>query len=442
MKITLRLPKRTTPQKRYDESKTRFNLSLWGRQSGKTTGGYRKLLWKPLISRENGTYWHVLQTYAAADVVFDRFMRLIHPHKDMLLKYKNESERRVEILGGRNIFFKSGQNFEDLRTESLDGCVIDEARQQDPKLWSMVIYPMLAKSKGWGDLMSSTNGFDWLYDLKQAKATDPNWSVTVAPSWEAWWWTPEEVAEAKKNMADLEFRQEIGAEFVNLRSGKVYYAFSDANKTEQCPFAPGKWSPYHPIILGPDFNVTPMSWSIGQHAYEKWWWFDEVRLTDSNTMEAAKEFRDKVIVMKQEGWRAADPCIWICGDASGKSRSTKSNESDYDILKGVLKESGLTYKDMTPEANPSIKDRINAMNAQFKNAAGEASAFIHPINAKWLIHDLERVVWKSGSDFTLDPGKDKMLTHMSDGAGYPVAELTPVKSVRTVGKTRIISRAF
>ncbi len=440
--MSLEMPRRTPPQKRYDESTRRFNLSIWGRQSGKTTAGQRKLLWKPLISRENGTYWHILQTYAAADVVFDRYMRFVHPHKDHLVTYKNESERRVELIGGRNIFFKSGQNFEDLRTESLAGCVIDEARQQDPRLWPMIIFPMLSKSKGWADIMSSANGFDWLYDLKKAKEFDPNWGIIHAPSWEAWWWTPAEVAEAKKNMGDLEFRQEIGSEFVNLRSGKVYYAFTDANKTEQCPFAPGKWSPYHGLVLGPDFNVSPMSWALGQFAYEKWWWFDEVRLMDSNTLEAAKELRDKILIMKQEGWRASDPSLTICGDASGKSRSTKSNESDYDILKGVLKEANISYRDITPEANPSIKDRVNAMNAQMKNAAGEAAMFMHPTGAKWLIHDLERVVWKSGSDFTLDPGKEKLLTHMSDGAGYPVAMLTPVKSIRTVGKTRIIQRAF
>lgn len=440
MEITLEMPRRTPPQIKFDQSDKRFNLSIWGRQSGKTTSGYRKLLWKPLISRENSVYWHILQTYAAADVVFDRFMRFLHPHKDHLMIYKNESERRVELIGQRNIFFKSGQNFEDLRTESLDGVIIDEARQQSKELWTMVIFPMLAKTRGWADIMSSPNGYDWLFDLKKEKELDPNWGVIHAPSWDAWWWTPDQIAEAKKNMGELEFKQEIGAEFVNLRSGKVYYAFSDENKSMDCPFAPGLWSPYHGLVLGLDFNVSPMSWCLGQHCYEKYWWFDEIRLMDSNTMEAAKELRDKIMVMKHSGFRASDPMLTICGDASGKNRSTKSNESDFDILKGVLKEAGITFRDITPEANPSIKDRINAVNAQLKNAAGEKSMFVHPTNCKWLVHDLERVVWKNGADFTLDPGKDKMLTHMSDAIGYVCSELTPIKTVRKVGATKIITR--
>lgn len=440
MKITLEMPRRTPPQKQYDESTKQFNLSIWGRQSGKTTAGYRKLLWKPLVSREGGIYWHVLQTYSAARIVFRRYLKLLAPHKQHLIRNVNKSELSVELIGERTVFFKSGHNFEDLRTESLDGVIIDEARQQSPELWTMVIFPMLAKTNGWADLMSSPNGFDWLYDLKKDKENDPNWGVIHAPSSAAWWWTQAQIAEARKNMADLQFRQEIMAEFVNLRSGKVYYAFTDANKTASCPFAPGMWSPHHGLLLGLDFNVSPMSWILGQHAYGKYWWFDEIRLMDSNTMEAAKELVQKIQLMKDAGFRAAAPMVTICGDASGENRSTKSNESDYDILKGVLKDAGISYRDITPPANPSIKDRINAVNSQLRNAAGEVSMHFHPQYCKWAVHDLERVVWKSGSDFTLDPGKDKTLTHMSDALGYPCHVLTPVKSVRTIGKTRIISR--
>ena len=442
MNLTIKMPRRTPPQKRADESLARFNLSIWGRQSGKTTRGYRKLIWKPLQSRTNSVYWHILQTYAAADIVFDRYMRFIHPHKNMIMTYKNESERRIELIGNRNIFFKSGQNFEDLRTESLDGVVIDEARQQQKELWTMVVFPMLAKSNGWADIMTTPNGYDWIYDLKKDKESDPSWGVTHAPSWEAWWWSQDQINEAKKNMSELEFRQEIGAEFVNLRAGKVYYAFSDANKMSTCPWMKFQnFSPYHPVILGLDFNVNPMCWALGQYVYEKWWWFDEIRLTDSNTPEAARALRDKLILLKEQGHRPPDHDVIICGDASGNARSTKGNESDYEILKQVLKDAGIRFRNITPLANPSIKDRVNAVNAKCQSAGGDIGFFINPETCKWTVHDLERVVWKQGADFILDPGKDKMLTHASDAIGYPIAELSPVKIVSGRTKSVIIPRS-
>ncbi len=427
-------------QMQLHECTARFAIGSFGRQSGKSTCAINHLL-KKAWERPGTSYWFVSPTFPQARVMYRRLVGMLWSCRDVMVK-KNQTELRIKLINGSQIRFVSGEVMDNLRGETLDGCVIDEVREQHSDLWPMVIRPMLATTRGWCWFISTPSGFDHFYDLAQKAKDDPEWQLFTAPSTANPLFSLQEFEAAKKNMSEPQFAQEILAEFRSLLAGKVYFAFSDANKTETCPFSTGLWSPYHPVILGPDFNVSPMSWSISQHAYEKWWFFDEIRLTDSNTLEAAREFRDKMIVMKQNGWRAADPCVWICGDASGKSRSTKSNESDYDILKGVLKEAGITYRDMTPEANPSIKDRVNAFNAQLRNASGESSAFLHPTGAKWLAHDMERVLWKNGSDFTLDAGKDKMLTHMSDGAGYPVAMLTPVKSVRTVGKSRIISRSF
>lgn len=448
------MPSRTPAQRRFDESVRRFNLALWGRQSGKTTSGYRKLIWKPLqtVSQRPknhwAVYWHVLQTYASADVVFDRYQRMIHPYKSQILRYKNESERRIDLIGRNSIFFKSGDNFEDLRTESLAGCVIDEARQQKKELWSTVVFPMLAKARkmnpqlGWADILSSTNGFDWLYDLKKEKENDPSWGIITAPSWEAWWWPQEEVNEAKKNMSDLEFRQEIGAEFVNMRSGKVYHAFTDQNLRTTSPWFDDKiFSPYHPILLGLDFNVTPMHWTLGQEVNKFFYWFDEIHMENTNTSEAAKELAQKLLVLRDQGHRPADFDILLLGDASGNARSTKSNESDYEIIKQTLKAYGIRFRNLTPLANPSIKDRVNAVNARFKAASGDISMWVHPINCKKLVHDLERVVWKAGADFTLDPGRKKDLTHASDSIGYPVAELAPVKVISGRATMKVIPRS-
>lgn len=443
--IEIFLPRRTNPQKRFDQSTARFNLSLWGRQSGKTTAGIRKLLWKPLQREEDtrwATYWHVLQTYSAAEVAFERFNRFIHPHKESLVKYKNESERRIELIGKNNIFFKSGQNFEDLRTESLDGGIIDEARQQKKELLSMVMFPMLSKSKGWMDVMSSPNGFDWLYDLKKEKETDPSWNVIHAPSTEAWWWTPEEIAEAKKNMTDLEFRQEIMAEFVNLRTGKAYPSFSEKNYANSCPFMQDKpWSPYHSIVLGMDFNLSPMSWTFGQLSAEQWWWFDQIHLAGSHTLQAAHELRDRVFMLRALGYRGT-PELILCGDATGKATQRSSNQSDYDIVKQVLQSAGITFRDETPEANPSIKDRVNAVNIKCMNAVGEVQLWVNPQTCPHLVKDLERVAWKEGSDFVLDPGPKKDLGHASDSIGYPIYKLTPPKGVIGIPKMRIIQRVL
>lgn len=434
------MPRRTGPQKRYDESPKRFNLSLWGRQSGKTTAGYRKLFWKPLLGPRNVVYWHVLQTYSAARIAFRRYLRFVKPHKKWVIKSVNRAELSITLIGGRTVFFKSGHNFEDLRTESLAGVVVDEARQQKKELWSMVLFPMLAKSKGWADIMSSPNGFDWLYDLKVEKENDPSWNVIHAPSSEAWWWTQDEINEAKKNMTEMEFRQEIMAEFVNIRTGKVYVSWGEHNYSYDCPFLQDKpWSPHHSMILGLDFNLSPMSWTIGQLSADRWWWFDSIHLTSSHTLEAAKVLRDKVLEYKAQGYRA-EPNLVLCGDATGKATQRSSNKSDYDIVKAVLKEADITFRDETPDSNPSVKDRTNAVNVKCKDALGNISLWVHPTNCPHLVKDMDRVSWKEGADFLLDPGPKKDLTHDSDSIGYPIAHFTPPKLVGEVGRQRVIAR--
>lgn len=424
--------------------KTRFMVGSWGRQSGKSTGALNHILncaWK----NPNTRYWFVSPTYPQARVMYRRLVGMLWSCRDALVK-KNQTELRVKLLNGSEIRFVSGEVFDNLRGETLNGCVIDEVRDQHPDLWPMVIRPMLATTRGWCWFISTPNGFDHFYDLAQfgieGVTRDPAWSFMSAPSTANPLFTLEEFEAAKRNMAEAQFAQEILAEFRDLTSGKAYMTFGQHNLSETCPFMPDKlWSPYHSVVLGADFNLSPMSWHLGQLGYEQWWWFDEIHLINSHTMEAAEQLRDKLLMMIDQGFRA-DPHLIICGDATGKATQRTSNKSDYDILKMVLKDAGITYRDRTPESNPSVKDRVNSVNTKCKDASGATTLFMHPIYCPALKKDMERVVWKPGADFILHPGTDKMLTHASDSIGYPICELTPVKMVRARPKNIVIARGF
>lgn len=190
-----------------------------------------------------------------------------------------------------------------------------------------------------------------------------------------------------------------------------------------------------------DFNLSPMSWTLGQLAADQWWWFDEIYLENSHTMEAAKELRDRILLLKAHGFRG-NPDLVLCGDATGKATQRTSNQSDYDIVKAVLREANISFRDETPEANPSIKDRVNAVNMKCKDASGKVTLHVNKEKCPYLVKDLERVVWKPGADYVLDPGPQKKLTHPSDSIGYPVHCLTPPKVIRDVGKTRVIQRVL
>jgi hypothetical protein len=359
-----------------------------------------------------------LQTHTAAEIAFNRYIS-IFPKQSweyVWARRPNESEKTVFLTGGRAVTFKSGQNYEDLRAETLDGCIIDECRQQHKNLWPMIIRPMLAKYKGWCDFYSTPNGYDWFYDLNDEMASNPGeWADFHSPSWEAFWWTPEEIESARRSMTEPQFAQEIGAEFRNITSGQAYFNFHDANRVLHNPFAkPGEaWSVHLPIAVAMDFNVNPMAWTLGQHRVNEFYWGAEINLPNSNTPQAAKVLADAV--------RGHAAGIEIIGDASGKSRGTRAaaGETDYDIISNELRRANIKFRINTPDSNPLVKDRVNIMNVTLKDGDGKPHQFINAKNCPNLIKDLERVTTvESTGIFALDKTSDKTLTHASDGVGY------------------------
>jgi hypothetical protein len=406
------------PQQLIGNSSSRFNIAAWGRQSGKTTHGITKALYKPLQGRQGGVYWFIGQTNDAARIAFNRYLNFAKPFIFAI----NRSTHEAKLKNGATIFFKSGWNFEDLRMETLDGVIIDEYRQQHPELWPKIIRPMLTRRSGWADFLSTTNGFEHFYDLfNQAKDNPKEWSTFHAPSSSAWWWTDDELKSTRSTMSEDEYAQEIDAEFREMGKGKVYKNHSVDNQLLNNPFARtgDLWSPYLPIVIGLDFNVGQMCWELGQFKGEDFYFGDEISMKNTDTQEMCPLLIDKV--------KGHPPGVVIIGDATGKSRKTSAaGQTDYSIIMKALKEAGIPCKNLTPESNGLVKDRVNIVNGRLRAADGSVHLWYHPKNCKMLKKDLERVVWKGDSgEAILDKTKDPTLTHSSDAFGYPIVHYSP-----------------
>jgi hypothetical protein len=396
------------------------------------------------MARRDAVYWFILQTHSAAKVVYDRFLWQAR-QCPLLIEYKNGSDKLIRLDGNRNIFFKSGENYQDLRVETLDGVIIDEYRQQHPDLWPQVIRPMLGRRKGWADFLSTANGFDHFFDLYAKAENDQSgeWATFHSPSSEAWWWTPEEIASAKSDMSEAEFDQEIMSNFRDMTKDKVYRTHGPHNqwKTSLWPTNdPDKQvSDKLPIVIGLDFNLSPMAWHLGQCDRTKIYWFDEIHLPHSHTQEATQLLITKLLAIKDKGLLRAQPQLIVCGDATGSAgQRAAAAQSDYDIVLGGLKSAGFTIDNRTPSANPRVKDRINTMNTHLKAADGSVSFFYNPDTCPALKTDFDRVVWKA--DGVLSSGLKNELTHASDSVGYPTCVLLPLFNRLEVGNLRILVR--
>jgi hypothetical protein len=439
LKIQLYMPH--AAQLQVHESKARYRVVSFGRQAGKSTWGNNECL-KKAWEKPGTTYWFISPTYDQAKKQYRRLVGMLSPCWGVLLK-KNQTELRIKLINQSVIEFKSGEVNDNLRGETLHGCVIDEVREQPPTLWRMVIQPMLRTTKGWCGFISTPNGFDTFYDIAtKAKAdTTGKWEFFEAPSTANPLFTQEEYEDAKHEMSEAEFDQEINAKFRNIFSGRAYQSEGVWNRKLFSPFCGGKEdtvSRWLPVTVGMDFNVNPMSWHLGQFRGPISYWFDEIHIPDTNTEESAKELVARLVLLRDAGLLAANPQIQLCGDSTGNSRNTKATKSDYDLVCMALDAEGITWTDVTPKVNPPVKQRVNTMNTRLKNAAGETTFFYHPGNCPMLARDFERVAWKSGADNILDQQKDKTLTHASDSVGYPVCVLAPIELNGAVGKMHVI----
>jgi hypothetical protein len=418
MRLKLQLYKPHEKQLEFHSSGARYRVASWGRQSGKSTACLNELV-KRAWENPGTKYWFVSPTYQQARIQYRRLIGMLWSCPEVMVK-KNQTELRVKLINNSEISFRSGENFDNLRGETLHGVVVDEVRDQHPELWPQVLRPMLTTTKGWAAFVSTPNGFDAFYDLAERSKTDPDWAFMSAPSTCNPLFTVEEYEAAKRELSDAEFAQEINAEFRDLHSGSVYVCFSDANLRTDTPFArePGKlYSPFLPVLIGLDFNLSPMAWILGQERAGDFYFFDELFLRKSHTQEAALELIQR---LKRMDLRLPTPVILI-GDATGKAgQRAAAGKSDYAILCEMLEHAGIKYENRTPEANPAIKDRINVVNAKLKSATGSHHLWVNPVTCPNLKRDLQRVVWKPGATFTLDQSSNPELTHISDAMGYAV----------------------
>lgn len=166
---------------------------------------------------------------------------------------------------------------------------------------------------------------------------------------------------------------------------------------------------YVPLDLSCDWNVDPMCWVVGQHHGEESWAADEIVTSGgAHTDEAAREFVRRYGDKRQH--------VNVYGDATGKSRDTRSHTNDYEILLRELKPHFAHVSLLVPLANGSVKLRTNTFNARLLSASRRVVRYqIHP-RCERLIRDLAKVSKLPGTD-EIDK-RDKTLTHASDAEGY------------------------
>jgi len=197
----------------------------------------------------------------------------------------------------------------------------------------------------------------------------------------------------KATYGTRQFEREVLNKWVALTGGLVYYTFDRSIHVDEA----AEHDPALPVIWSHDFNIgegKPMSsvmcqvkrgYSPAGEARDELHAFDEIVIDTADTNDAIEEWFGRY------GDTIPLSAVTICGDASGRSKDTRSKTSDY----GLLRDAGFTVQDV-PTHNPPIRSRHNLVNGLFKSASGDIRARIHP-RCRTLAKGCETVRMKPGA---------------------------------------------
>lgn len=175
-----------------------------------------------------------------------------------------------------------------------------------------------------------------------------------------------------------------------------------------------------------DFNVDPMCWLLAYKSEDKVFFFDEIALENTTTVECVDE-----VVKRYPAHKAK---IVVNGDASGDNRTTTSEYTNYVLIKNRLAHWGYKNVDFRLRPfNPPIKNRVAAWNNKIKSVDGKSEILISP-KCKKLIYNCENLRYKEGTNkidiptyHQIKTEKElKFLSHPFDAASYLVEFYFPI----------------
>jgi hypothetical protein len=134
----------------------------------------------------------------------------------------NESELRVDYPNGAQVRLFGADNMEALRGIYLDGIVLDENADMDPRVWSEVIRPALSDRKGWATFIGTPKGRNAFYELYMRAKDDPTWFSLMLRASETNLIDPEELTLAREDLSEDQYMQEFECNFDGATPGAYY----------------------------------------------------------------------------------------------------------------------------------------------------------------------------------------------------------------------------
>jgi Terminase large subunit, T4likevirus-type, N-terminal len=196
------------------QSNARFRTIAAGRRWGKTKLGAHEIL--KYARKPDSMNWWVANTYKNVRRGYREIVRQTPPR--MLAKsppMDTSQNLALHFKNGATIEFYSAERPDSMAGEGNDFVLVDEGGLIKDIVWQQIIRPTLMDKRGDALIISTPRGHNWFWKIWKR-------GLEGKPGYESWRFAqitnpiidPQETAEAKEELPELLFRQEIMAEFL------------------------------------------------------------------------------------------------------------------------------------------------------------------------------------------------------------------------------------
>jgi hypothetical protein len=240
-------------QSELHNSLKRFSVLVCHRRFGKTVFCLNEMIDRALTCKKpNPRFAYIAPLYKQAKSVAWDYLK--EYTKDIPGTKFNESELRVDFFNGSRIILLGADNPDAVRGMYLDGAILDEYAQMSPRMWGMVIRPLLSDRKGWAVFIGTPMGHNQFWDIYDFARRQKGWFSCMYKASDTLIIDQEELDDARMEMDDDEYEQEFECSFTAAVKG-AYYGKLLAEADHEGRIADVPFDPALPVSTGWDIGI-------------------------------------------------------------------------------------------------------------------------------------------------------------------------------------------
>lgn len=243
----------------YHNRKQRWACVAAHRRCGKTVACINDLIKGALTcTKPNARFAYIAPLFTQAKDVAWTYLK--HFTATIPGVETNESELRVDLPNGARIRLYGADNYDRMRGIYLDGVVLDEYADMDPRAWAEVIRPALSDRQGWATFIGTPKGRNAFFEIMHGGETfggavnDPDWFSMTLKASETKLVADEELAAMRKVLTPEQYEQELECSFDAAIVG-AYYGREMAALESQKRIMRVPWEPSLPVYTAWDLGL-------------------------------------------------------------------------------------------------------------------------------------------------------------------------------------------